>query len=101
MKRSVSSSRVRTPRSAAFLLFIFFVLMSGLTAQEAPSTVNVQVDASRTEGVLKPIWSFAGYDEPNPTPNGKKLLGELQGESPSRCISGRTIYSPAGTVRIL
>jgi len=58
--------------------------MSGLTAQEAPSTVNVQVDASRTEGVLKPIWSFAGYDEPNYTyaPNGKKLLGELAGLSP-------------------
>jgi len=43
----------------------------------------VQVDHS--DGILPPVWSFFGYDEPNYTyaPNGKKLLGELSTLSPA------------------
>src|SRR5216684_4408455 len=47
-------------------------------AQEAP--VAITVDARASEGELRPIWSYFGYDEPNNTyaENGKKLLGELR-----------------------
>jgi xylan 1,4-beta-xylosidase len=53
--------------------------MAGLTvAQQAPITIEVDVGAS--EGELRPVWSYFGYDEPNYTYalNGKKLLGELR-----------------------
>lgn len=41
--------------------------------------MTINVDASKTEGALHPIWRFYGADEPNyaPMPNGKKLLGDL------------------------
>lgn len=47
-------------------------------------TVSIQVDASKTAGPLKPVWSFFGYDEPNYTymKDGKKLLSELAALSP-------------------
>jgi xylan 1,4-beta-xylosidase len=49
------------------------------TAQQAPDSVTIHVHADRSEGALRPIWNYFGYDEPNYTyaPNGKKLLGEL------------------------
>jgi xylan 1,4-beta-xylosidase len=47
-------------------------------AQEAPFVI--QVDAQVSEGELRPVWSYFGYDEANYTyaENGKKLLGELR-----------------------
>ncbi|MFC0181721.1 GH39 family glycosyl hydrolase [Pseudarcicella hirudinis] len=41
--------------------------------------VSVQVDLSKENGKLNPIWSWFGYDEPNYTymKDGKKLLTEL------------------------
>lgn len=41
--------------------------------------VSVQVDLSKGNGKLNPIWSWFGYDEPNYTymKDGKKLLTEL------------------------
>jgi xylan 1,4-beta-xylosidase len=48
-------------------------------AQQAPESVTIHVRADQSEGALRPIWNYFGYDEPNYTyaPNGKKLLGEL------------------------
>ena len=45
--------------------------------------VRIQVDAGTSEGPVRPVWSFFGYDEPNYTyaENGKKLLAELRGLS--------------------
>jgi xylan 1,4-beta-xylosidase len=47
--------------------------------------VDIQVDASKTGGELKPVWRFFGHDEPNYTymGDGKKLLGQLAGMSPA------------------
>src|SRR5439155_14562859 len=52
-------------------------------AQQAP--VRMQVDAEVSEGQLRPVWSYFGYDEPNYTyaGNGKKLLRELRQLSPA------------------
>jgi xylan 1,4-beta-xylosidase len=44
-----------------------------------PFPVSIEIDASKSQGELRAIWRFFGYDEPNFTyePNGKKLLSEL------------------------
>jgi xylan 1,4-beta-xylosidase len=68
-----------------FLAIIFPVaalclpLPSWSSAQQAPESVTIHVRADQSEGALRPIWNYFGYDEPNYTyaPNGKKLLGEL------------------------
>ncbi len=46
--------------------------------------VSVEVDAGASQGELRPVWSFFGYDEPNYTyaPNGAKLLKELRALAP-------------------
>src|SRR5262249_21347492 len=47
--------------------------------------VTIRVDAAKSKGSMKPIWSFFGYDEPNYTymKDGKKLLSELAALSPT------------------
>ena len=54
------------------------------SAQQAPESVTIHVRADQSEGAIRPIWNYFGYDEPNYTyaPNGKKLLGELAALSP-------------------
>ncbi len=49
------------------------------SAQQAPESVTIHVRADQSEGDIRPIWNYFGYDEPNYTyaPDGKKLLGEL------------------------
>jgi len=44
-----------------------------------PFAVQIQVDAARSLGELKPIWRFFGADEPNyaTMKNGRKLMKEL------------------------
>src|SRR6185437_13691180 len=56
---------------------------ASLCAQPAP--VSIQVHADHAAGQLPPVWNFFGYDEPNYTyaPNGKKLLNEIAGLSPT------------------
>jgi xylan 1,4-beta-xylosidase len=41
--------------------------------------VNINVDFNKKTGLMKPIWAFFGYDEPNYTymKDGKKLLTEI------------------------
>lgn len=64
-------------------LGIFLLLAA--TPSPAQQRVSIRVSAQATEGALKPVWSFFGYDEPNYTyqHNGKKLLAELSALSPS------------------
>src|SRR5882724_3480132 len=70
-------------RTAAWLMMccIFAAAARGQNTAEVP--VQIQVDAGTSEGPVRPVWSFFGYDEPNYTyaENGKKLLGELSGLS--------------------
>lgn len=60
-------------------------------AQASSFPVVIEVDASKPEGELKPIWRFFGADEPNYAymKHGQKLLGEL-GELRPRSIYFRT-----------
>ncbi len=46
--------------------------------------MTIQVRADQSDGGIRPIWNYFGYDEPNYTyaPHGKKLLGELAALSP-------------------
>lgn len=62
------------------LIFLAAMACSMAGAQ----TANIQVNAERRLGPLRPIWSFFGYDEPNYTymKDGRKLLSELAALSP-------------------
>lgn len=74
-----------------FLLTAGFLRQTISVAQGEPaqnreeSPVVIRVDAHASEGSLRPVWSYFGYDEPNYTyaKNGKKLLGELRQLSPA------------------
>lgn len=59
---------------------IFFLIATICQAQ----MVEIEVDASRSIGEMKPFWAYFGYDEPNYTTqkDGQKLLTELQNLSP-------------------
>jgi xylan 1,4-beta-xylosidase len=65
-------------------VLILFLTASFAWPQQPPDNVNVEVTLDQTEGLLPPIWTYFGYDEPNYSyaPNGKKLLGELAALSP-------------------
>ncbi|HEX3105831.1 MAG TPA: beta-xylosidase, partial [Terriglobales bacterium] len=67
------------------ILFICLLLLTNAYGQETAPTITVGVDISRTQGAIRPIWDFFGYDEPNYTyaPNGIKLLGEIAALSPT------------------
>jgi xylan 1,4-beta-xylosidase len=47
--------------------------------EDAAFPVAIRVDASRTQGELRPVWRFFGADEPNYAymKDGRKLIGEL------------------------
>jgi hypothetical protein len=51
----------------------------------AQTEVTIRVDAARRIGAFPPIYGWFGYDEPNYTytQNGRKLIGELAGLSPT------------------
>ena len=58
------------------------VLLLSLHTQsfsQQKDTASVTVDLSASNGKMKPIWAWFGYDEPNYTymKDGKKLLGEI------------------------
>jgi xylan 1,4-beta-xylosidase len=69
-------------RTAVVLLF---VALLGITPLTQTDRVTIRVDAAKSKGPMKPIWSFFGYDEPNYTymKDGKKLLSELAALSPA------------------
>jgi len=78
-------ARFMTRLSLQGILFICLLLLTNAYGQETAPTITVGVDISRTQGAIRPIWDFFGYDEPNYTyaPNGKKLLGEIAALSPT------------------
>lgn len=61
--------------------FASFLAQAGMAAQQAEESfdVSVVVDASDTQGELRPVWRFFGADEPNYAymKDGRKLLGQL------------------------
>jgi len=66
------------------LAFGLICIMRFVCAAEAPFLTNtfhvhIQVDASKEQGPLHPVWRFFGADEPNyaTMKHGRKLLGEL------------------------
>lgn len=63
-------------------LFMFAAAPSRLAAQQS---VEIRVDASRTEGPWEPVWAYVGHDEPNYTysPEGRELLSQLARISPA------------------
>ena len=48
-------------------------------ASQEGTAVQIQIDAAKTKGALRPVWRYFGADEPNYayTKDGEKLLGEL------------------------
>lgn len=62
-----------------FSVVLMFLISQLCWPQQAPKSVNIQVQFDQLEGPISPVWNLFGYDEPNYTyaPNGKKLLGEL------------------------
>lgn len=60
------------------LFFICLVTFNFLTFAQTP-LINITIDATKTKGSYKPVWSYFGYDEANFTTmkDGKKLLSEL------------------------
>jgi xylan 1,4-beta-xylosidase len=66
-----------------FAAILFVASAGALFAQPAP--LSIQVHADHVTGNFPAAWNFFGYDEPNYTyaPNGKKLLGEIVGLSPT------------------
>jgi xylan 1,4-beta-xylosidase len=66
------------------LLFSLAIALapSVLLAQEP---VTIHIDARSTQGSLRPVWKYFGYDEPNYTyaKHGQELVGELGALSPT------------------
>ena len=63
------------------LLGLIALILASAAAQDV---VNIHVEATARTGLLKPIYAYFGYDEPNYTymKNGRKLVGELSALSP-------------------
>jgi xylan 1,4-beta-xylosidase len=94
MKRHAFRARLLLAVPAAILGGLLFApSRSGGGPDDPPSTfpVTIQVDASKTRGVLHPAWRFFGADEPNYAymKDGKKLIAEL-GELRPRSVYFRT-----------
>jgi len=58
---------------------VLLLLLHTQSFSQLKDTASVTVDLSVTNGKIKPIWAWFGYDEPNYTymKDGKKLLGEI------------------------
>jgi xylan 1,4-beta-xylosidase len=69
----------RRSRIGFCLFAVLFVVVRTSPGQDQSFDVKIHVDASKSQGVLKPIWRFFGADEPNYAylTNGRKLIGEL------------------------
>ena len=75
---------------AAHTLFRYLFLAGliamggGVMAQAGSDAAMITIDLAKDKGVMKPIWAWFGYDEPNYTymKDGKKLLSEIAALSP-------------------
>ncbi len=67
-------------------IVVFGLAVIGLAASRAAQNqpVTIRVDTRVTKGPMHPFWAWFGHDEPNYsyTPNGLKLLSQLQALSP-------------------
>ncbi len=74
-------------RSSFLILVLLLACLAGISTISFSQaiTTEISIDASKTTGPYKPIWSYFGYDEANFTTmkDGKKLLTELSQLSPS------------------
>ena len=70
------------PGIATALLALSVVVAAGQS--QPPEPVRIRVDTTKTIGPMYPFWAWFGHDEPNYTytPNGHKLLSQLQRLSP-------------------
>jgi xylan 1,4-beta-xylosidase len=70
---------------------VFRRLLVSLALALAPSVLlaqdpaTIHIDARATQGLLRPVWKYFGYDEPNYTyaRNGRELVEELGALSPT------------------
>src|SRR3954469_22781837 len=64
------------------LILGLLLIMQAAVAEDF--AVQINVDASKPLGTLRPVWRFFGYDEPNYTymKDGKTLLSRLAALSP-------------------
>ncbi|HEV8084592.1 MAG TPA: beta-xylosidase [Chitinophagaceae bacterium] len=69
----------------AVALFIFCFSIIAIEGFAQQDITEITINATKTTGPYKPIWSYFGYDEANFTTmkDGKKLLTELAALSPS------------------
>ena len=67
------------------VLSLYTILFSFHASFSQQFPAAIEVNAVKTVGDMKPIWSFFGYDEANFTTreNGKKLLREIRELSPA------------------
>ncbi len=63
-----------------YLLIAGLLFCNFANAQQA----TIAVDLKKETGLMKPVWAWFGYDEPNYTymKDGKKLLSEIAALSP-------------------
>jgi len=63
---------------------VFSLLCAAALQAPAQTSVSINVDLAKSQGVYKPIYSWFGYDEGNYTTMkyGKQLLTELHDLSP-------------------
>lgn len=68
----------------ATFLIAFFAFKNFVIAQDA-GKATINVDLSKPIALMKPVWAWFGYDEPNYTymKDGKKLLTEIAALSPT------------------
>lgn len=71
-------------RSIAALVLVALLAASVAATQPDAATVTIRVDTATPIGPMTPFWAWFGHDEPNYTytPNGQKLLSQLQALSP-------------------
>jgi xylan 1,4-beta-xylosidase len=67
-----------TMKFIAIIVLLLSLHHKVLVSEKIP--LLLQVDLSASNGKMKPIWAWFGYDEPNYTymKDGKKLLVKLQ-----------------------
>lgn len=86
-------------------LLVSATLLVISVAADEPQTVEIEVDATKVIGELRPIWNYFGYDESltTLTPEGSHLLDELRTLSspePTRIRVHHLLTSGDGTLAL-
>jgi xylan 1,4-beta-xylosidase len=66
------------------LIGVLALLTCAFAKAQTAKPAEINVDLAKEKAVMKPVWAWFGYDEPNYTymKDGKKLLSELAALSP-------------------